>query len=67
MIWGCMTAEGTGYACHIDGHMDAELYTKIPDNEFLQTLGNFGLNKNNIIFQQDNNPKHTSNAAKQWF
>jgi len=29
MIWGCMTAQGVGYACHIDGNMNAELYTNI--------------------------------------
>ena len=29
MMWGCMTAQGVGYAyaCRIDGRMDSELYT----------------------------------------
>src|SRR4051812_41847865 len=38
MMWGCMTAQGVGYACHIDGHMDAETYTHILGNELLQTV-----------------------------
>jgi len=64
MIWGCMTAQGVGYACHIDGHMDAELYTHILEEEFLQSLEYYGMDVNKIIFQQDNDPKHTSRKAK---
>ena len=29
MMWGCMTAQGVGYACRIDGKMNAELYVNI--------------------------------------
>ena len=29
MVWGCMTPQGVGYMCKIDGRMDAELYTSI--------------------------------------
>ena len=29
MVWGCMTPQGVGYMCKIDGRMDAELYTVI--------------------------------------
>ena len=64
LIWGCMTAQGTGYATCINGHMDAELYTKILDDEYLQMLDHFGLDKKEIIFQQDNDPKYTFNAAR---
>jgi transposase len=66
-IWGCITAQGTGYATRIDGGMDAELYTKILDDELLQTLKLFKLDKKKIIFQQDGDSKHTSKAATQWF
>jgi len=38
MVWGCMTTQGVGYSCRIDGRMDAELYTSILDDELLQTL-----------------------------
>ena len=67
MLWGCMAAEGVGYSCRIDGRMDAELYTRILGDEFIRTLDYYGLDKGRIFFQQDNDPKHTSQAARRWF
>ena len=67
MMWGCMTALEVGYACRIDGRMDAELYTNILGDEFLQSLEYYGMDVNKIIFQQDNDPKHTSHTAQKWF
>lgn len=70
MLWGCMTSRGIGEACKIEGSMDAALYTEILNDHLLGTLrtqrlksgGNRG-----IIFQQDNDPKHTSRLAQKWF
>jgi len=67
MIWGCMTAQGVGYACRIDGNMNAELYTCILEDEFLQSLEYYGMEVDKVIFQQDNDPKHTSHTAQKWF
>jgi len=67
MVWGCFTAKEVGYMTKIDGGLDTELYTKILDNEFLQTLEYLGYSKNEVVFQQDNDPKHTSRLAKMWF
>ena len=67
MLWGCMTAQGIGYACRIDGSMDSELYTRILGDEFLDTLEYYRLKRGEIIFQQDNDPKHTSKRAASWF
>lgn len=67
MLWGCMTAEGVGYACRIDGRMDSKLYTSILGDELTQTIKYFGLDKSKVIFQQDNDPKHTSKEAQKWF
>ena len=66
MMWGCMTAQGAGYACRIDGHMDAETYTHILGNELLQTVEYYGMDEDKWIFQQDNDPKHTSKMASNW-
>jgi len=38
MVWGCMTWDGVGMACKIDGRMDGELYCQIMDDELQQTL-----------------------------
>ena len=67
MVWGCMTPQGVGYMCKIDGRMDAELYTSILQDDFLATVEFYGLDKADLIFQQDNDPKHTSHKASNWF
>ena len=60
MMWGCMMWEGVGYACNINGRMDAELYTQILEDELQQSLEHYGKEVADIIFQQDNDPKHKS-------
>lgn len=67
MMWGCMTAQGIGYACRIHGKMNGQLYVDILEDEFLKTLAYHRLDKKEITFQQDNDPKHTSHIARQWF
>ena len=67
MIWGCMTWDGVGMACKIDGNMDTDIYIQILEDGLQQTLEYYGKTPDDIIFQQDNDPKHTSRRAKQWF
>ena len=66
-MWGCMGWDGVGYATRIEGKMDAELYVSILDDELMQSLEYYGLSPEEIIFQQDNDPKHTSGLATRWF
>ena len=66
MVWGCMTWEGVGYAAKIDGRMDGDLYLQILKDELLNSLQYYGLNPPDIIFQQDNDPKHTCKKVKEW-
>ena len=66
MMWGCMTAQGVGYACRIDGTMNAELYTSILEDELQETVEYYGIQRDDYVFQQDNDPKHTSRLATQW-
>ena len=63
MVWGGMTPQGVGYMCKIDGRMDAELYTSILQDDLLATVDYYGLEREELIFQQDNDPKHTSRLA----
>ena len=66
MIWGCMTWQGVGYATKIDGRMDGDLYLQILKDELLETLQFYGLDPPDIIFQQDNDPKHICKKVKEW-
>lgn len=66
MVWGCITTKGVGYLTRIDGGLNAQLYVDILNDELLQTLEYYGYNKDEIIFQQDNDPKHTSRLANNW-
>ena len=67
MIWGCLTAFGVGWMCRIDGRMDAALYTEILEDLFFETVEYYGMDRDGFIFQQDNDPKHTSKLARNWF
>ena len=67
MIWGCMTAHGVGYMCQIEGRMDAALYTEILDDYIFKTVDHYEMDRERFVFQQDNDPKHTSKLAKDWF
>ena len=66
MMWGCITYKGVGNACRIEGNMDSFLYTEILEGEFLQTVMDYSFEKENVIFQHDNDPKHTSRLATKW-
>ena len=67
MVWGCMLWQGAGMSCRIEGKMDANLYVSILEDELQESLRWYKKKKENIVFQQDNDPKHTSKLAKNWF
>jgi len=67
MMWGCMCWEGVGFACRIDGRMDADLYVSIMEDDLQNSLEHWGKTPQDIVFQQDNDPKHTSKKAQTWF
>lgn len=65
MVWSCMTWKGIGFSCKIDETMDGQLYTEILRKELSDTIEYYKFNKNEIIFQHDNDPKHTSKISKE--
>lgn len=50
MVWGCMTSLGPGYSCKIDNIMDAQLYVDILNDDLIETLNFYDLNRNQVIF-----------------
>lgn len=66
MFLGCFGWDGTGHSSRIDGKMDADLYVEIIEDELHSSLYHY-YNPDNVLFQQDNDPKHTSKKAKRCF
>jgi len=66
MVWGCMTAEGPGYLAKIVGGLNAELYCVILNEDLIKTIKWYGLDHRKVIFQHDNDPKHTAKKTMSW-
>ena len=67
MIWGCIGWNGVGVLSEVEGRMDAEQYVVILKGGLLQSMEESGIPTDEVIFQQDNDPKHTSRRAQIWF
>jgi transposase len=67
MIWACFTTHGIGDMCQIEGGMDAKLYAEILEDYVFPTVDHYSMDRERFIFQQDNDPKHTSRLAREWF
>lgn len=72
MVWGCFTWFGVGNIHIIQGLMNAQMYCDILSSSLVPTLDalfmiNDQATSGDILFQQDNDPKHTSRLAKEWF
>ena len=58
---------GVGKLIEVQGTMDAQQYCDILDDGLEESFNKLEIPKEDRIFQQDNDPKHTSKKAKQWF
>ncbi|CEG84809.1 hypothetical protein RMATCC62417_18562 [Rhizopus microsporus] len=66
-LWSCFTAKGPGCITEILGDIDSKLYCQILSEDLMATLGDYHLDAADIVFQQDNDPKHHSKLATKWF
>ena len=70
MVWGCVTGRGMGRLHRIDGIMCSTDHVEILKKSYIGTLKDYNLKHSRpegVLFQQDNDPKHTSKLAKDFF
>ena len=60
MVWGCMSAAGTGNLVFIDTVMDQNVYLNILKENLKQSALKLGMPS------VDNDPKHTAYKVKEW-
>ncbi|CAJ0933020.1 unnamed protein product [Ranitomeya imitator] len=67
MFWGCFAASGTGLLDRVHGIMKSEDYQQILQHNVGPSVRKLGLPQRSWVFQQDNDPKHTSKNTRKWF
>uniref|UniRef100_A0A034WTK7 Transposable element Tcb2 transposase n=1 Tax=Bactrocera dorsalis TaxID=27457 RepID=A0A034WTK7_BACDO len=65
MVWGCFSAAGVGELDFIETTMNAKGYIGILKKNLAPSIAALGLPAE-WIFQQDNDPKHKSNLAREF-
>ena len=64
MVWECKAALGVGNLIFIESTMKKEDYLSILHQNVTPSLEKLGL-RANLIFQEDNAPKHSSKIVKE--
>ena len=67
MVWGCIGCNGVGKLTEVEGKMDAVQHCKILKDGVVESFEKLEVEEEERIFQQDNDPKHTSKKATKWF
>jgi len=65
-LWSCITYEGVGYIAKIDTTLNQHLYKEILEDDLMDTIEEYGIEKKEMFFQHDNDPKHTASSVKEW-
>ncbi|KAG0863567.1 hypothetical protein G6F15_013252 [Rhizopus arrhizus] len=70
MLWSAITYAGVGWMCKINVNMEKELYKEILEDELERTIeygvSKLGFERQQVIFQYNNNSKHTSKVVKEY-
>lgn len=65
MLWGCFSKSGVGKLVKIEGRMTGNSYVSLLEENLTESANMMSLGQ--FVFQQDNDPKHTSRVAKLYF
>ena len=65
-VWGCFAWNGVGNLVFIKGNMTGEMYKNILHENVFQPSKKLQLGSD-MVFQHDNDPKHTAHIVKHWF
>jgi len=63
MVWGCFAAHGVGRLYRVQGILEQFQYAHIIDHEMMPSAQNL-FPRGEWIFQEDNDPKHTSHMCQ---
>ena len=70
MLWSAISCAGVGWMCNIDSIMDKGLYQDILEDELNQSIDfmcdKLGLKRDQVWFQQDNDPKHKAKSVMEY-
>ena len=61
-----MSYEGPGSVTKFDGRMDSDLFMSILYDELQESIKYYKKKPSDVLFQQDNDPKHKSKKAQKW-
>ena len=64
MVWGSFGYGGVGDLAEVVGRMKASQYVSILDDHLLSSAEDVSISEEELIFQQENDPKHTSKLAQ---
>lgn len=65
-VWGCIGWNGVGRIVLVDGNFDSDKYIEILSRNLIQSAELLGLSKNDLIFMQGNDPRHTARKTIEW-
>ena len=66
MFWGYFAASGTGCLDWVNGIMKSHDYQRIWGHNVVARVRKLPLHQRSWVFQQDNDPKHTSKSTQKW-
>ncbi len=65
MLWGCFSSSGTGHLVCVNGKMNGVMYKEILAKNLRVSAHEPCLGQR-LVFQHDNDPKHTAKRVKAW-